>query len=93
MTNKRNDALDALTKPKPSPADVVPIRAGSGRKAPKAPDDVVRVMLYLPHRVKRAFDDMAHSAERRAHDYYVMAIEKYLRDNGYSKAADLLTRR
>jgi hypothetical protein len=50
-------------------------------------------MLYLPHRVKRVFDEMGHSAERRAHDFYLAAIEQYLRANGHGKAADLLTRR
>jgi hypothetical protein len=94
MTKNRNEALEALTAPKAVSAEVVPMPAKPAKaRAAKAPDDVVRVMLYLPHRVKRVFDEMGHSAERRAHDFYLAAIEQYLRANGHGKAADLLTRR
>jgi hypothetical protein len=94
MTKNRNEALEAVTAPKAVPAEIVTLPAKPPKAStPKAPDDVVRVMLYLPHRVKRVFDEMGHSAERRAHDFYVAAIEQYQRANGHGKAADLLIRR
>lgn len=93
MTKKRNAALDALTTPKASPADIVPIGGKSEERASKNDTDVVRVMLYLPHKVKRVFDDMGYAAERRAQEFYVKAIEQFLRANGHGAAADLLIHR
>lgn len=91
MTKKRNAALDALTAPK-ARADVVPMPAARSRKEPKRDDDVVRVMLYLPRKVKRLFDEMAYTEDRKAHDHYLAALAAYLRKHGRGDEADLLAR-
>jgi hypothetical protein len=55
--------------------------------------EVAKVMLYLPRRVKRKFDEMAFHDDCKAHDHYMRAIEAYLRDKRHAQEADLLKSR
>jgi hypothetical protein len=68
-----------------------PVRAKRQGKRTRD-DEIVRVMLYLPYRVKRVIDEMAFADECKAHDHYLAAIESYLRSRGKGREADLLLR-
>ncbi len=60
------------------------------RKANKA--SVAKYMLYLPPKVARKFKEMAFHGGGKAHDYYLEALEQYLRAKGHSREAELIAR-
>jgi hypothetical protein len=56
-------------------------------------EKVAKVMLYLPPRVKRKFDEMAFHDNCKAHDHYLRAIAAYLRKKGHDQEANTLERK
>jgi hypothetical protein len=65
----RSERSYMLTALKASSAAVVPIRTKAEPKAPNADDDVIRVMLSLPRRVKRRFDEMVFTYDSKAYGH------------------------
>jgi hypothetical protein len=93
--SKRNDALEALSRPVPAQtATVVELKAEASAepKAPASPakpahktvaNSYARTMLYLPPKAKRKFKEIAFHSNRKEHDVYVEALRDFLEKNGH----------
>jgi hypothetical protein len=89
--NKRNAALEALTKAAPA-SNVVELKAEEPvAEAPPRPartsrtvaNTAARSMLYLPPKVKRKFKEIAFHEDRKEHDIYMDALREYLEKRGH----------
>jgi hypothetical protein len=50
-------------------------------------------MLYLPPPVIKRFKQIALDQGRKPHDVFVVALQDWLKSNGYTKEVDLLIHR
>ncbi len=85
----------------PPTAEIVPLQVEAVQIVPAAEASpalarrkasVAKYMLYLPPKVARKFKEMAFHGGGKAHDYYLEALEQYLRAKGHSREAELIAR-